>query len=336
MNRLKKYWKTAIAAAKAWVDDQAMGQAAALSYYALFSIAPLIVIALAVTGSVFDAEASRQQIYSTFEDLIGPSGAQGVQSLVESAAVNQRAGFIATVIGLVTLLVGATTVFGQLQDSLNRIWKVESIPGSGFRQLLRQRVLSFSMVLVIAFLLLVSLLLSAAISGIGKFFSDTLPGGALLWQLSEIGFSFGVTTLLFAALYKILPDVKLRWRNVWSGAFITAIFFTTGKFLIGLYLGKSSVTSAYGVGGSLMVFLVWAYYSSAIVLYGAEFAHARQQLRGVKLAPKRGARWITSAAAVAAHAKPSRIGAPPADGRDRDRKPAPSRRKRGSPSPHLH
>ena len=304
MKRIKKLWKTSVSAVNGWMDDQAMSLAAALSYYALFSIAPLLLISLAVAGTLFGEEASRNQIFQTFDSLIGPEGARGIQSMVESAALHEGASILATITGVVMLLVGATTVFGQLQDSLNRIWKVEPRPGSGFKHLIRQRVLSFSIVLVIAFLLLVSLILSAVISGMGKYFSENLPGGEALWKLAETGFSFGVTVLLFGALYKILPDVKLRWRDVGSGALITAIFFTVGKLLIGLYLGKSSVTSAYGVGGSLVVFLIWAYYSSAIVLYGAEFTAARQRAHGTKLVAKPGARLFASANASPAAREP--------------------------------
>ncbi len=278
---------------KGWSDDKATTLAGALAYYTIFSIAPLILITVAVAGLFFGEEASRGQIFSSMSGLLGEDGAKGVQSFVEGSAVKST-GIIATIIGVVTLLLGATSAFGQLQDSLNIIWKVRQNPKLGILGLLRQRLLSFSLILVIAFLLLVSLVLGAALAAVGSFATEKLPGGEFLWQMVNMVVSFGFTSLLFAAIYKILPDVKLNWKDVWRGGIITALFFTVGKMLIGLYIGKSGVGSTYGAAGSAIVILVWAYYSAAILLFGAEFTRFYTLRNDRKLDVKPGSEWIDS------------------------------------------
>ncbi len=287
-----KIWKTLKSAGHSWVADDITTQSSALSFYAVFSITPLILIALAIAGFIYGQEASSTQVFKAFEDVIGPEGAVGVKSMVDSASKNADVGLFATIVGVVTLLIGSTKVFGQLQEALNRIWKVHPKPGRGISTYVRQRLLSFSIVLVVSFLLLVSLLLSAILSATGTFLSDNLPGGAALWQIANSGISFGVTVFLFAAIYKILPDVELKWTDVWVGAAITALFFTLGKWLLGLYLGRQGVASSYGVGGSAIVFLLWAYYSSAILLYGAEFAKEYVKSKHRKLTLKKNAEWL--------------------------------------------
>jgi membrane protein len=281
-------------AADGWVDDQSSAASAAISYYTIFAIAPLILIAVAVSGLFFGQEASSGEIYKAVHGLMGADGAKAVQSFVEASAIKD-AGVIATIVGVVTLLIGATTVFAQLQDSLNSIWKVTGEPGRTAWLILRQRLLSFSLVLVIAFLLLVSLLASAALSAVGEFTVGHLPGGEALWQVLNAAVSFGITTLLFASIYKILPDVKLTWPDVWFGGAVTAFLFTVGKFLIGLYIGKSGVTSTYGAAGSAVLILLWTYYSSAVLLFGAEitrFYSLRDARRSGKLELKNGAVWM--------------------------------------------
>ncbi len=285
------------AAAKGWLDDSAMTHSAALSYYSVFSIAPLLLISLAFAGFIFGEEASRNQIFQAFKDLLGEEGARGLQSMVESASKNQNSGLIATVIGLITLFIGSSTVFGQLQDSLNYIWKVRQKPGRGLWVLLRQRILSFSIVLVVAFLLLVSLVISAILSATGKYLADVLPGGNFLWEVVNACISFGVTTVLFAAIYKILPDVFLKWSQVRTGALMTSFFFAIGKGLIGLYLGRSSITSSYGIGGSAVVFLLWAYYSSVVLFLGAEFTRYYVKMSGEEVELKKGAERLTISSA---------------------------------------
>jgi membrane protein len=267
---ITKYWNFFKKAANGWNDDNVTSLSAALAYYAIFSIAPLILIAVAVAGLFFGENASQGQIYHSISSLMGPEGAKAVQSFVLASSI-KSSGVIASIVGVGTLLIGATSFFAQLQFSLNQIWKVQPKPGTTVWALVRQRLLSFSLILIIGFLLLVSLLAGAVLSAIGKFASDHLPGGEALWQVLNFAFSFGVTTLLFAAIYKILPDVKLKWADVWAGGLMTAFLFTLGKFLIGLYLGHSGVDSTYGAAGSIVVILLWAYYSSAVLMFGAEF-----------------------------------------------------------------
>ena len=266
--------------AGAWSADYAPSMGAALSYYTLFSIAPLLLIVIAVAGFVFGAEAARGEIFGQLAGLMGPDGAKAVQGLLQ-AADQPRQGAIATIIGIATLLLGATSVFGELQNALDRIWRAPAREASkGWWNLLRTRLLSFGMILGIAFLLTVSLVLSAAISALGKWWG----GAEVLAHLLEIVLSFGLTTVLFALIYKFIPRVHVAWHDVWIGAAVTAILFAIGKLLIGLYLGKSSVASTFGAAGSLVVVMLWVYYSAQIFLFGAEFtwvyAHERGSRRG--------------------------------------------------------
>jgi membrane protein len=245
--------------------------AAALAYYSTFSMAPLLIIVIWVAGLIFGADAARGEIFSQLEATLGTGAAEMLQGVVEAANEREESGAWASIIGIALLVVGATGVFLELQDSLNTIWKVKPDPNAGFLRTLRNRFLSFSLVVACGFLLLVSLVVSAGLSALEKFVASlNVPGGAALWQVVHVAVSLGVVTLLFAMVYKFLPDVKLRWRDMWVGAFITALLFTGGKYLIGLYLAHGSVASAYGAAGTLVVWLVWVYYSSVIVLFGAE------------------------------------------------------------------
>lgn len=292
---LNQYWTILKKAGNSWSDDHATTMSAALSYYTMFAIAPLILIAVAVSGLFFGQDATRGEIFKSVEGLFGTDGAKAVQTFVEASAIKD-AGIVATIVGVVTLIIGATTVFGQLQDSLNSIWKVTQKPGRAVWSIVRQRLLSFSLILVIAFLLLVSLIASAVVSAVGEFAAGNLPGGEAIWQLLNIVLSFGLTTLLFASIYKILPDVKLTWRDVWFGGAMTALFFTLGKSLIGLYLGKSGITSTYGAAGSAVLILLWTYYSSAVLLFGAEITqvYSRRERRDCgELELKKDAVWMT-------------------------------------------
>jgi membrane protein len=266
--------KTAFAltkdSAKAWSEDKASRLAAALSYYTIFSIAPLLVLAIAVAGLVFGREAASNQLFGEIRGLVGDQGAQAIQTMVQS--VNQKGGsLVATIVGIVTLLLGASGAFGQLQDALNTIWQVQPKPGLGIWGFLRARFLSFSMVLVIGFMLLVTLVVSAGLSALGHYLEGILPVPAAVMQLLNFAISFGVTTLLFTLIYKVLPDVTVRWRDVWIGGLVTALLFSIGRYLIGLYLGRGSVSSAYGAAGSLVIILLWIYYSAQILFFGAEF-----------------------------------------------------------------
>jgi membrane protein len=268
-----------------WSKDKASRLAAALSYYTIFSVAPLLIIAIAVAGLVFGRQAATDQIVYEIRGLVGDQGAQIIQTILQNAS-KTTSGILATVIGIATLLIGASGAFGQLQDSLNTIWEVKPKSGRGVKGMLRDRFLSFSMVLVIGFLLLVSLLLSAFLAGIGKYLSDLLPMSSVVMQTINFGLSFGVTTVLFALIFKVLPDAYVRWRDVWVGAAVTALLFSLGRFLIGLYLGRASVSSAYGAAGSLVVLLLWVYYSAQILFLGAEFTQVYAKKFGKAIVPK--------------------------------------------------
>ena len=254
-----------------WKNDYAPSMGAALAYYTVFSVAPLLLIVISVAGLVFGQEAARGEIFAQLSGMMGAQGALAVQGMLE--AVNKPTeGVIATVIGIGLLVVGATTVFGELQDSMDRIWRAPTrIQSSGVMSLVKVRLLSFSMIMGIGFLLMVSLVASAALAALGKWWSPLFGGWATLAQVVNFAFSFAMVTVAFAMIYKLLPRVRVQWRDVWVGAAVTALLFTVGKHLIGLYIGKSSVASGYGAAGSLVVVLVWVYYSAQIFLLGAEF-----------------------------------------------------------------
>ena len=255
----------------AWIDDYAPSMGAALAYYTMFSIAPLLIIVIAVAGFVFGEEAVRGEIAVQLGNLLGAQGAEAVQGLIASASA-PKSGLIATVASALVLLVGATSVFGELQSSLDRIWEVPTAPkASSIWKLLRTRLLSFGLVLGIGFLLLVSLVFSAGLAALGTWSAGVLSDWAWLMQLLNLLASLAIETGLFAMIYKIMPRARIAWHDVWIGAAVTAVLFEIGKFLIGLYLGKSGVTSGFGAAGSLVVLLVWVYYSAQIFLLGAEF-----------------------------------------------------------------
>jgi membrane protein len=266
-----------------WKADYASSMGAALAYYTVFSVAPLLLIVISVAGLVFGEEAARGEIMSQLSGLMGEEGARAVQGMLE--AVNKpREGIFATVIGVLLLLLGASTVFGELQDALDRIWRAPARHSSkGLFALLRVRLLSFSMIMCIGFLLMVSLVASAALAALGKWWAPVFGGWAALAQAVNFFFSFVMVTGAFAMIYKIMPRVRVQWRDVWVGAAVTALLFTVGKHLIGLYIGKTGVASGYGAAGSLVVVLVWVYYSAQIFLLGAEFtwvyAHKYGSLR---------------------------------------------------------
>ena len=267
---LSAFWQLLKETYTQWSAAKPFQLAATLAYYTLFSLAPLLLIAIAVAGLVLGREATEQQILTTFQGLVGPQGAQAIQGLLHSAST-PGSGILATVIGIITLLIGAGGVVGQLQESLNTIWEVEAKPKSGLWGLLRTRFVSFALVLGVGFLLLVSLLISAALTAMIQVMRGMLPGGEVLWHGLEFLVSLGLITLLFALIYKVLPDVEIAWRNVWIGAGMTALLFTVGKFLLGLYLGQKGITSPYGAAGSLVLVLLWVYYSGLIFFFGAAF-----------------------------------------------------------------
>ena len=268
---VKNWWPLIKHAVNAWIDDYAPSMGAALSYYTVFSLAPVLLIVISVAGLIFGAEAARGEIFGQLRGLMGADAAKAIEDILTS--VNKPTeGITATVVGAVLLFVGATTVFGELQDALDRIWRApERDKSSGWWGLIRARLLSFGMILGIAFLLIVSLVLSAATAALGKWWSGAFGSWEVLAQAVNFLLGYGVTTVAFAMIYKIMPRVKIRWHDVWLGAAVTALLFTVGRFLIGLYVGKSGIASGYGAAGSLIVILVWVYYSAQIFLLGAEF-----------------------------------------------------------------
>ena len=270
--RARELWPLVKETLQSWSNDYVPSMGAALAYYTLFSIAPLLLIVIAVAGMVFGEQAARGEIFQQLEGLMGPQGAAAVQTLLQHADKPGGGGVIATVVGVVVLFLGAMTVFGELQNALDRIWRAPARKESrGWWNLLRTRLASFGMILAIAFLLMVSLVLSALVSVLGKLWGAAFAGWEMIAHLIDIGLSFALMTVLFALIYKIIPRVRIGWRDVWLGAAVTALLFALGKFLIGLYLGKSSVASAFGAAGSLVVMMVWVYYSAQIFLLGAEF-----------------------------------------------------------------
>ena len=283
---IKRFFKLLKEAFHEWQQDKVSLLAAALAYYTLFSITPLLVIAIAIAGAVFGQDTAKGEIVQQMNELVGEQGAQVIEIALANANQPQL-GSIASIISVVILLVGASGVFAQLQEALNTVWNVKAKPNGGIWQLIRKRLLSFGMVLVIGFLLLVSLVLSATLSSISKLEINLFPSFSSLWQLLNIAISFGFISLLFALIYKYLPDVRIRWKDVWVGAIITSLLFTIGKYLIGFYLGRGSLGSAYGAAGSLIIFLAWVFYSAQILLFGAEFTQVYARKYGAKIRPNR-------------------------------------------------
>ncbi|CAG9166504.1 YihY/virulence factor BrkB family protein [Cupriavidus pampae] len=254
----------------AWLDDYAPSMGAALAYYTVFSVAPLLLIVIAIAGLVFGADAARGAVVEQIGGMVGTEGAEAIEAMLVSLN-RPGAGTLTAIIGAITLFVGATTVFAELQDALDRIWRVpERKKASGIIELFRTRVLSFGMVLGIGFLLIVSLVASAAVAALGRAWTSSDEVEAVAHGV-DLLLSFGLTTIVFAMIYKIMPHAKVRWLDVWLGALVTSALFTIGKLLIGLYIGKTGVATGYGAAGSLVIVLVWVYYSAQIFLLGAEF-----------------------------------------------------------------
>jgi membrane protein len=276
-----------------WSEDKVPRLGAALAYYAVFSLAPLLVIAIAVASLVFDQAEVQRGVVEQVGGLVGSEGAGLVETMIQNAQ-RPGTGLLATILGVGGLLLGALGAFGQLQDALNTIWEVKPKPGGGVLAILRDRLLSLSMVLVVGFLLLVSLVVSAGLSAVGNFVAGLLPESELLLQVLNFVLSFVVITVLFALMFKYMPDAKIAWGDVWIGAAITALLFTIGKVLIGLYLGNASVTSSYGAAGSLAVLLLWMYYSAQIFFLGAEFTQVYANRFGSRVVPAENAVRVTA------------------------------------------
>ena len=253
-----------------WWNDNVPRLGASLAYYTLFALAPILVVAIGVAGLVFGPEAVRGEVVGQIQGLVGRQGAEAVQAMIQGAA-HRSSSQLATAVGLVTAFLGATGAFIELQTALNAIWRVQPRPGVSVLAFLKQRLISFGLVVGVGFLLLVSLLVNAALAAFNSYLGRIFPTLAAVWDATNVLVSLGVVTLLFAMVYQVLPDVRLRWRDVWVGALVTAGFFSIGKQLIGLYLGTSTLASSYGAAGSVVVVLVWVYYSAQVVLLGAEF-----------------------------------------------------------------
>jgi membrane protein len=272
-------------ALRAWWDDDALRLGASLAYYTLFAIAPILVVATAIAGMVFGGDAARGEVVGQLDQLVGREGAIAVQGLLEGAS-QRRSGILATIIGSITFVVAATGAFLELQGTLNTIWRVKANPGRNLTAFLMDRVRSFGLVVAIGFLLMVSLAVTAALAAVNGWLARLSPSTPVFWSGLSMLLSLAVTTGLFALLFRFLPDVRLRWSDVTTGAVMTAVLFTIGQQLIGLYLGQSSMASSYGAAGSVMILLLWVYYSCQILLFGAEFTRIYAQGHGVKPSPE--------------------------------------------------
>ena len=257
-------------AASDWIDDGAMRLSSSLAYYAIFSLAPLLVILISIAGLVFGEEAARGQLSQQIAVLAGRGAGDAIQAAVQSSASQKSGGVLATIVSTGLLLFGASTVFAELKDSLNIIWGVIVKPGRPFLTLMHDRFFSFSIVLAIGFLLLVSLVISVLLALLGKYMSLRFELPSAVWQAWDFIISFIVVSSLFALIFKLLPNVRLRWRDVWLGAVATSLLFTIGKLIIGYYLATSSIASSFGAAGSVVIVLAWIYYSACILFFGAE------------------------------------------------------------------
>ena len=287
-------WPLLRATMSDWYEDRAQRIGAALAYYTIFALAPGLVIVMALAGLMLGPGAE-SQIIGQIRELIGEQGARAIEATIRSAR-NETLGATGTALALIPLVFGLWGVFGELQDGLNTIWGVTPKPGRRIRDILKERFWSFAMVVGIGFVLLVSLVLSAWLAAVGTYVGSLLPAPATGLEALNFVISFVVITGSFALIFKLLPDVKIAWRDVWLGAAVTSLFFTVGKFLIGLYLGKSAVASAYGAAGSLVIIVVWVYYSAQILLFGAEFTKVWTKRRGSGFVPDQTAVPVTQEA----------------------------------------
>ncbi len=282
---LREAWETVKETGRDWSNDNASRLAAALAYYALLSLAPVLMIAVAVAGFFFGTEEARGKVASELGGIVGGDAAKSVHAVAVASAESPSKGVVGTIAGIVALFFGASGVFYELQSSLNTVWEVKPKPGSGLWREVRSRFFSFTMVLSVAFLLLVSLVLSSLLSAAGTFFTGLLPGGEALWQVVNFVISGAIVAGLFAVIFKYIPDATISWRDVWLGGVVTSVLFTIGKFALGLYFGKAAVGSAYGAAGSIIALVVWVYYAAQIFLLGAEFTQVRARRSGRRIEP---------------------------------------------------
>ena len=290
---LKAIWNLLKSSVTAWIDDKAPRLGAALSFYTVFALPPLFMIAIFIASLVFNPEAVRSEMFSEVGGLIGKKSAEAIESAMAAQYQSDKGAF-ASAAAIITLVLTATGMFIELQDALNTIWRVETKPGHSMMGFIRIRLMSFAMIVGIAFLLLVSLIVSAALAALSRYVNELLPGLGILSVVASDLVSFIVVTVLFALIFKILPDVKIAWRDVWVGAAVTSLLFTLGKFLLGWYLGHSTTISAYGAAGSLVLILLWVYYSAQILFFGAEVTKVYATRLGKEVHPASYARWIAT------------------------------------------
>jgi membrane protein len=276
--RTKELWPILKTTFTAWNGHEAPRLGAALAFYTILSLSPLVILVVALAGLLFSRSTAQAHILSQVQGMIGPVGGKAVESMLANSQ-KPVAGILGTIVGLLSLLFGASGVFTELRSALNLIWEVKPEERSGILGLMRERFFSFGMVLSIGFLLLVSLVLSTVLATIGKFFGGLLPIPSAVLTVFNFLISYIGVAVLFGLIFRFVPEAKVRWQNIWLGALVTAMFFTIGKTLIGLYLGKSSVGSTYGAAGSVIVVIVWVYYSAQIFFFGAEFTHAYAEHR---------------------------------------------------------
>lgn len=292
----KRFYSLAKQSVQSWLDDYAPSMGAAIAFYTVFSLAPLVMIVIGIAGFFWGEEAVRGELLRQIGGMVGENGAVAVEGVISSGAEESEQGIAAAVVSAVVLAVGATTVFAELQRALDRIWEVPTRDkAKGIWNLLRARLLSFGLVLSLAFLLMVSLVASTMLSALGGWLGGLMPGWEVMLQILNILVSFGILVFLFAMIYKFMPQAEVAWRDVWTGAFVTALMFEIGKLLIGLYVGKTAVASSYAAAGSLVVVLIWVYYAAQVFLLGAEFTwvyanqHGSRANKGGSVAHRPGA-----------------------------------------------
>ena len=275
---LEKVWMITKTTVTGFIDDEALTRGAAISFYTVTTIAPLLLIVVSIAGLAFGRQAAEGAIVAQLTGMMGPQTAQFIQSILSNAS-SKTSGVVSTLVGVGTLVITASGVFGEMQAALNTIWKVET-KSTGLSSLLRARALSFGLVVVLGFLLMVSLVVSAALTALGTYLTEVLPMGSVIISILNFCISFILIAFLFGAIYKVLPDRHLEWHDVILGALITSFLFSVGKFLIALYLGGSGIATTYGAAGSLILLLLWVYYSVQIFLLGAEFTKSFANSQG--------------------------------------------------------
>ena len=288
MKFLRDSWTLTKQTFNEWSNDKAPRLGAALSYYTIFALAPLLLVVIAVAGLIFGRQAAQGQLLAQISGVVGVDAGRALEAMIAKAGVS-GGGVLATVVGLGTLAVGTTGVVIELQDALNTVWKVLPKPGRGLKGLLRDRLLSMAVVIGFGFLLVVSLVASAGLAAVGKVLHGWIPGWVVLGYVLNYGISIGVIGTMLAMIFKFLPDVKMAWRDVWVGAAATSVLFHIGKYLIGLYVGRAGVSSSFGAAGSIAVLLVWIYYTSQLILLGAEFTRVYADAFGSRVVPSKNA-----------------------------------------------